>query len=221
VTRSFRLLAVAVLTIVLALSAAQTAFASTEIKYDDGSDESYVVYGLNMVVGVRFSLPLGWASALLLSATIMIDTSNGNPSTQQAKVHVFDATGMIDLVTPFTVTLVGGWNTVSIPSVPVSGDFYVAFQNPSASALAIRTDTDHPTGRSVSGVGGLGSPSQKNWNYMIRAYVDPNTPPTGAPVGGFMEPVNKLSIIAPYLIFFGLIVAVAVVIVKPWKKPER
>ena len=217
-SRSVRLFAVAVLTIVLALSAAQSAFASTEIKYDDGSDESYVVYGLNMVVGVKFSLPLGWASALLLSATIMIDTSNGNPSTQQVEVHVFDATGMIDLVTPFSVTLVGGWNTVSIPSVLVSGDFYVAFQNPFASALAIRTDTDHPTGRSVSGVGGLGSPSQKDWNYMIRAYVDPNTPPTGAPVGGFLEPVNKLSVMTPYLALFGAIAAVAVVV---WKKRDN
>jgi hypothetical protein len=41
-----------------------------------------------------------------------------------------------------------------------------------------------------------------------------------APVGGVMEPVNKLSIIAPYLTFFGLIVAFAVVIAEPWKKPE-
>ena len=216
--RSVRLLAAAILAVVLALSVTQSAFASTEIKYDDGSDDGYAVYGQNMVVGVKFSLPLGWASALLFSATIMIDTSNGNPSTQQAKVHVFDATGMIDLVTPFSVTLVGGWNTVSIPSVLVSGDFYVAFQNPFASALAIRIDTDHPTGRSVSGVGDLGQPSQKNWNYMIRAYVDPNTPPTGAPVGGFLEPVNKLSVMTPYLALFGAIAAVAITV---WKRSEH
>jgi hypothetical protein len=216
--RSFRLLAVAVLALVLALSAAQSAFASTEIKYDDGSDESYVVYGLNMVVGVKFSLPLGWASALLSSATIMIDTSNGNPSTQQVKVHVFDATGMIDLVTPFSVTLVGGWNTVSIPSVLVSGDFYVAFQNPFVSALAIRIDEDHPSGRSVSGVGDLGSPSQKDWNYMIRAYVDPSTPSTGAAVGGFLEPVNKLAVFAPYLALLGVIGAVVVIC---WKRRDN
>jgi hypothetical protein len=52
----------------------------------------------------------------------------------------------------------------------------------------------------------------------VTVYYDP--PPT-APVGGFMEPVNRLSIIAPYVTLFGLIVAVTVVIVRPWKKPEN
>ena len=40
----------------------------------------------------------------------------------------------------------------------------------------------------------------------------------GAPVGGFVEPVNKLAIAAPYLALFGVIVAVAVVV---WKKREN
>lgn len=39
-----------------------------------------------------------------------------------------------------------------------------------------------------------------------------------APVGGFVEPVNKLSIIAPYLALFGLVAAVAIVITR--KKPR-
>jgi hypothetical protein len=42
-----------------------------------------------------------------------------------------------------------------------------------------------------------------------------------APVGGYMEPVNKLSIIAPYLALFGLAAALVYVAVKPWKKPEN
>lgn len=41
-----------------------------------------------------------------------------------------------------------------------------------------------------------------------------------APVGGFMEPVNKLSIIAPYVALLGLVATVAVVVAKSWKKPE-
>jgi hypothetical protein len=53
---------------------------------------------------------------------------------------------------------------------------------------------------------------------MIRAYVDPNTPPTGAPVGGFLEPVNKLVVFAPYLALFGVIGTVAVIY---WKRPNN
>ena len=40
------------------------------------------------------------------------------------------------------------------------------------------------------------------------------------PVGGFVEPVNKLGTVAPYLALFGVVAAVAVVVVKPWKKRE-
>ena len=42
-----------------------------------------------------------------------------------------------------------------------------------------------------------------------------------APVGGYMEPVNKFSIITPYLALFGLVAALVYVAVKPWKKPEN
>jgi hypothetical protein len=40
-----------------------------------------------------------------------------------------------------------------------------------------------------------------------------------APVGGVMTPVNRLGVLAPYLALIGAVAAVAVVIVKPWKKP--
>jgi hypothetical protein len=41
------------------------------------------------------------------------------------------------------------------------------------------------------------------------------------PVGGHVEPVNKLSIIAPYLaLLLGMVGAIAIVVVRPWKKPE-
>ena len=40
-----------------------------------------------------------------------------------------------------------------------------------------------------------------------------------SPVGGFVEPVNKLSIVAPYLALFGAIAAVAVAVTL--KKPEN
>jgi hypothetical protein len=47
----------------------------------------------------------------------------------------------------------------------------------------------------------------------------PGTP--GVPVGGFIEPVNKFSVLTPCLALVGIVVAVAVVVVAPWKKREN
>jgi hypothetical protein len=44
--------------------------------------------------------------------------------------------------------------------------------------------------------------------------------PTLVPVGGFMDPVNKLGVFAPYLVLFG-VMAVVVLAVAPWKKREN
>jgi hypothetical protein len=43
------------------------------------------------------------------------------------------------------------------------------------------------------------------------------TPP--APVGGFVEPVNKLSIVAPCVALFEVIATVAFLVAQSWKKP--
>jgi hypothetical protein len=43
----------------------------------------------------------------------------------------------------------------------------------------------------------------------------------GAPVGGFIEPVNKLAVYAPYVALFGIVATIAVVAVAPWKKPDN
>jgi len=40
------------------------------------------------------------------------------------------------------------------------------------------------------------------------------------PVGGLMEPVNKVAVFSPYLALFGLAV-VTVVAAKPWKRREN
>ena len=41
------------------------------------------------------------------------------------------------------------------------------------------------------------------------------------PVGGLMEPVDKLAVFAPYFALFGLAAIVAVGVAKPWKKPDN
>ena len=52
------------------------------------------------------------------------------------------------------------------------------------------------------------------------AILATHTRPVSAPVGGFVAPVNKLSVLAPYFALFGLLATVAIVVVKPSKKHE-
>ncbi len=47
-----------------------------------------------------------------------------------------------------------------------------------------------------------------------------NGPAPVTPVGGFIEPINKAAVFAPYLVLFGVL-AVVVVAVAPWKKREN
>jgi hypothetical protein len=45
-------------------------------------------------------------------------------------------------------------------------------------------------------------------------------PPSAGPVGGVVEPVNKLAVFAPYVALFGIMAAVTVVMMAPWKKTQ-
>ena len=65
------------------------------------------------------------------------------------------------------------------------------------------------TGMSCTGDGTL---------TAVYRYAPATTPTNGAPVGGFMEPVNNAAVFAPYLVAFWLIAAVAVIV---WKKREN
>jgi len=42
-------------------------------------------------------------------------------------------------------------------------------------------------------------------------------PSVGAPVSGFLGPVNNLTVFAPYLALFGVIAALAIIV---WKRPN-
>lgn len=67
----------------------------------------------------------------------------------------------------------------------------------------------------VTGGTGWGIPYPNN-DLAFKTYVAP--PAVGAPVGGFMEPANKLTVFAPYLALLGVIGAVVVVF---WKRPDN
>ena len=62
--------------------------------------------------------------------------------------------------------------------------------------------------------------AQDQFDIAFKTYVAAPSAPS-APVGGLMEPVNKLVIITSYVALFGLVATVTVVIVKTWKKPEN
>jgi hypothetical protein len=55
-------------------------------------------------------------------------------------------------------------------------------------------------------------------DYVFCMFTD--SPASTGPVGGFVQPINKVAVFAPYLALFG-VMAVVVVAVAPWKKPEN
>jgi len=54
------------------------------------------------------------------------------------------------------------------------------------------------------------------YEYVSCIFINERIPV--APVGGFMEPVDKLTVFTPYLAFLGIIAAVAIVY---WKRPDN
>jgi hypothetical protein len=232
--RSMRLLAVAVLAVVLALSSAQNAFSSQEISYDTGAPMGD--WG-HPYVGVKFSLPTGVSSVHLLAVSFYWmeppDSVQGAGmvmamSPQARPKVVVHITGVppsttTELTSSISVTPIGGWNPLDVSSsnIVVSGDFYVAIEQPISDTVAFDSSSSNFEGRSVYGdsldtMTNLCCGSGTSRNFMIRAEIDPIVSP--APVGGFMEPVNKVAVFAPYLALFGVIGVVAVVL---WKRPDN
>lgn len=83
----------------------------------------------------------------------------------------------------------------------------IAFDDQGASILVMNADGSNPTDVTPS----MPTAFAANWQPLLA------TPVVG-PVGGFMEPVNKLAVFAPYLTLFGMVAAVAVVVAVPWKR---
>jgi hypothetical protein len=221
--RSSRLLVVAVLAVVLALSAAQNAFATQWIFYDNGTSG-----GENQMdfVGVRFSLPTGVSSAHLLAVSFYwmaapsVQGSGMVMSIQptvgpDVTVHVTGSPSGTDLITPVDVpTAVIGWNTVDVSggNLVVTGDFYVVIEQHIEETVAYDNTGSNFEGRSVTGVS-LTTLQVYSRSLMIRAEIDPIV----APVGGVVVmPVNAFAVLAPWLVVIGLVgcIGTAVVIAK-------
>jgi len=98
---------------------------------------------------------------------------------------------------------------VSGLNIIVSGDFYVAIllsSDPSVAALA--SDIGPSSGRSFFGdsLSTMTTPTSGD-NFLIRAVID-----NGITVGGVVSPVNKLTLVTPYLALAGIVAAVSAVV---------
>jgi len=101
--------------------------------------------------------------------------------------------------------------------IVVTGDFFVIL-NKTVDSVLEDNDLSAP-GHSYAGTSLLTMTSGGNLrNLLIRVDIDAIVPHPIAPVGGFMHPVNKLAVFAPYLALPGVIGAVAVVF---WKRADN
>jgi hypothetical protein len=186
--RSIRLLAVAVLAVVLALSSTQNVFSGTWIIYDDGAAEQ----GISNVLGcmaVRFSAPPG--SLLLRIAYYRTFTTE-----IAFNLYILDSDGQTVLFGPQSTTPVGpeGWFYVDV-NIVVPGDFYTAACWPQPDPdLGVDTDNGGQTFIRYA----IGDWEPFYWgsgpaNLMIRAELGSSA------VGGVVTTVNTFSVLAPWI----------------------
>lgn len=216
-----KLLPVVVLAVVLVLSSAQNVYAVRELSYDGGVEESYACPSQNSWRAVRFVFSDFSLSGAWKLLTARFHQSSTETAHDQLELHVLNSDGSGDWPgsTPVTFTTITGWNDVDLSgqNIIVSGDFWIAFKwLGQFLAPCVALEFSALDGRSFFGVPGDWT-LDDTYDYMIRAVI--GSLGSAAPVGGFIEPADKLAIFAPYLALFGL-VAVAVVVAKPWKKAQ-
>jgi hypothetical protein len=201
--RSLRLLVVAVLAVVLALSFTQNAFAP-----DFGG--GFISVGKVTTNGdtttlFHFTLSSGGqvvGTADLTGGTIphAFDVASGTFILQETVPSGWVLTDISCRYLADDVVSVGG-------NVFAAGSLGVASYEP---ADTISTWTVNLADHSVTIIFD---------DVNIVGCTFTNAPaPAGAPVGGIVEPVNKLAVFAPYLALLGVIATVAVIY---WKRPDN
>ena len=225
--RSARLFAVAVLAVVLALSSAQNAFASTEIMYDNGNNVAgCALTKIDGILGntyaVLFSLPDGWDGATLSGAEVWVWQGFS------VVLHVESSPGLDDLMPALPIALAGGgWHTYPLTATKITGAFYIAVEDASGGVGRIGgasgSDHTHSYWGPVAGPWStelscrtIAGSTSKYYPIMIRALEDPIVPP--APVGGIVMPANNFVTVAPWLAIVGLIGCVGTVVVVAKKR---
>lgn len=103
---------------------------TTELYYDDGVPLSNAHYGCpvcSTFQGVRFSLPAGVPSAALISVRFYLGSSGAAGS----YVYVTESDHQTSITASvLDTTAGGGWHTVTLTGVTVSGDFWVVIKRP-------------------------------------------------------------------------------------------
>jgi hypothetical protein len=212
--RPRRLLALAILAIVLVLSSAQNAFASTWLGYDSNLQIGIVQEARGSMIAVRFAVGdfAPWPQALLVAVSFFSYSGN-----EGFRVHIFGNLGTgcagMDLTAPFDVSFYQKrrntyevWNR----TIVVSGEFCVAAEWLTDSqpifGTSNRTRSPYPP-HSYYNVG-EGWTLQTSCDFMIRASVQEYTSANQ----GRIEATNVLARISPWLGVFGLAGCVAIVV---------
>jgi hypothetical protein len=199
--RHVRLLLVAVLAVLLAVSSAQSAFAGTWIIYDDGTAEGLDLH-LGEYIAVRFSAPAG--SVLLRIAYYRVFTTE-----IAFDLYILDSNGQTVLFGPQSTTPVGpeGWFYVDV-NIIVPGDFYAAIYWPVPDPF-LGVDTDNHGQTFQSSTLGNWQPylyhNEQPANMMIRAELE------SAAVGGIVTPANAFALLSPWLAVIALAGCIGVV----------
>jgi hypothetical protein len=213
--RSFRLLAVAVLAVVLVLSSAQNGFAAVIDQRQESTYGGSVQILEFSPVGQEFqpSLPI------LEGVEVQLSSPFGGPDdTITLNIRQGSVTGtVLATATKFLTTGPSNWVYFTLGSISVvPGATYVI--ELAATQVTFRWDSSsfpaYPRGDAIW----RGNPNSM-YDFCFRTYGSEAS--YSSPVGGFMEPVNKLTVFAPYLALFGLVVTIAIVVTAPWNRPDN
>lgn len=186
--------------------------------------------------GLGANPPPTWSSGVGHSFFSIDMSSNGDSVIAGAVNMVYfwrGATGLTNMPSP-TWTYTIGTDSTPVLDVAIddAGDYMAActvsnvgatvyfFDSTGSLKWSWGVDADKLSISSNGATLAVGTPVFDSAFLLSTGFQTPTHVPSGAPVGGFIEPVNKLAVFAPYLALFGALV-IAVVAVAPWKKREN
>ena len=213
---SFKLLAVAVLVVIVMLPLSHAATGVVDQKQELDSGFSITISGAGR--GQEFVPNL----SPLIGIDVHIMTANhagADTITLNVREYSIVPLGGLLLSTTTSQSLpdgFDGWVHFDLPS-PVAvtpGSTYVVELTEAKSTFGWYAfeGNVYPNGRVISNNNFF-----NDIDFTFRTYGP--SPPT-EPVGGVVEPVNKLAVFAPYLALFGVVATIAIVVAAPWKKPD-
>jgi WD40 repeat protein len=193
-----------------------------------GTDTVYYWAGAKTLTGNPTTSLTTWYGGIGVSFTSVDMSSDGNSVIAGASSGVYFWGGARTLTgKPQNPSWIYPTSTVSEVAIDDAGDYMVAANSVEPPHIIYFLDSSgnakwtyqvdlHVNALSISSDGGTLAVGTEP---LHTAYLFDTGFPihvVGAPVGGFMEPVSKLVVFAPYLAVFGVIGAVAVVL---WKRP--